>query len=58
VEVLDEAGGVGTPDVVAFEQDLSAAAGAHELVTELIEARGGCACAEHGERGGEDYSDL
>ncbi len=58
VQVLDEAGGVGAADMVAFEQYLSAAAGAHQLVTQLVESGRGCSRAEHGERGSDEDDDL
>ena len=43
--------GVGAADVVAFEQNLVAAADAHELVADFVEASGGIAGAGQGEHG-------
>jgi len=53
-EFVAHAVGVGTADVVAFEQDLAASADAHELMAELSEARARVAGAgEDEDRGGE-----
>ena len=43
--------GVGAADVIAFEKNLVAAADAHHLVAEFVEARGGIAGAGEGEDG-------
>jgi len=43
--------GVGAADVIAFEEDLIAAANAHQLMAEILEARGGIAGADKGEDG-------
>jgi len=58
MQFCDKAGGFRTSDVVAFEEDLRAAAGTHELVTELVEARGGGACSDHGERQCSEKDEL
>jgi hypothetical protein len=43
--------GVGTSDVVAFQQDLVAAADTHHPVAEIVDAGGLVASAEEGENG-------
>jgi hypothetical protein len=54
-ELVAHVVGVGTADVIAFEQDLIAAADAHHLMAEFVEAGGGIASAGEGENGeGED----
>ena len=58
VQVGDLAGGVGAAYVVALEQDLAAAAGAHEVVAEAAEAGRGVAGAEHGEGDEDDEDEL
>ncbi len=58
VQVGDLTGGVGAADVVALEQDLAAAAGAHEVVAEAVEAGRGRAGAEHGEGDEDDENEL
>ena len=57
-ELVDLAVGVGAADVVALEEDLAAAADAHELVADGVEARGGCAGAEHGDSEDADQCDV
>ena len=57
-ELADHAVGVGAADVVALEQDLAAAADAHELVADGVEARGGCAGAEHGDGENAEECDV
>ena len=52
MQFVAHAVGVGAADVVAFEQDLSAAADAHELMAEFVEASGGVAGAGEGEHSG------
>src|SRR5579875_1360427 len=57
-QLVDHAIRIGAADVVAFQQDFSAAARAHQLVAERIEAGGGSAGTEHGERGDENDGEL
>ena len=57
VEFVDHAGGVGAADVVAFEEYLAAAAGAHHVVADPLVAFGGgvsSAQHDHGEAADED----
>ena len=44
--------GVGAADVIAFEQDLTASAGAHHAMTEVFEARIGVSGTHEEEYGG------
>ena len=54
-EFVAHAIGVGTAYVIAFEQDLSASADAHELMAELVETRGRVGGAGEDEDGGGEY---
>ncbi len=50
--------GVGAADVVAFEQNLVAAADAHQLVAEIVEAGSGIAGADEGEDGEPEQATM
>jgi hypothetical protein len=51
-EFIAHAVGIRAADVVAFQKNLFAAADAHHLVADFVEARGGIAGAEKDEDGG------
>jgi hypothetical protein len=55
-QFIAHAVGVRASDVIAFEKDLVAAADAHHLVAEFIEARGGIAGAGESEEGEAEES--
>src|SRR5882757_8364814 len=46
-EFVDHAAGIGAADVIALQQDLAAATGAHHLVADVIEAVGDVSCSAH-----------
>ncbi len=58
VQVGNLSGGVGAADVVAFEQDLAAAARAHELMTDVRKVGCWVAGAKHGEGDEDDEDEL
>ncbi len=49
---------VGAADVVAFQKNLIAAADAHHLVADFVEAGGGIAGAEESEDGGAEQEGV
>ncbi len=51
-EFVAHAVGIGAADVIAFQKNLVAAADAHHLVADFVEAGGGVSGAEEGEDGG------
>ncbi len=53
-EFIAHAVGVGTTDMVALQKDLVAAAHAHELMAELVEARIGVSAEEHHAQHGDE----